>query len=374
MRPIILACALALATLPGPRPGAAEGRVWYGTGHRLVARIAALRLTPHTRQSVRELLGGEDLADASLWADQIRGQRRETGPLHFVNIPLEAVRYSPEYCTGGSCIITAIESDRRILADAAGSLPERAEALRFLIHFIGDLHQPLHVSDNGDRGGNERQVVFLGSTSNLHQVWDGELIDATGLDESQYFDHLRQVMDSLDLAALERGTVVDWAMEGHRVAVEHAYRLPPGEKLGNEYLEANLPLVDRALIAAGVRLAKVLNDALVAYQPAPSDQPALPPHSYSDLEAAAHVGEEATVAGIVVTVHRSKRGTIYLNFGADYPHQTMSAVLLDPPREAWVQGLERLAGKRVAVKGLIRRYKGRVEISVERAEQIEVVR
>jgi nuclease S1 len=344
--------------------------VWSDEGHRLVARLAETRLTPRTAEAVRELLGGQSLADASLWADQIRGLRRETAPLHYVNIPLTANAYLPARdCPRGRCIIAAIESDERVLADASAPTAKRAEALRFLIHFIGDLHQPLHVSDDGDRGGNDRPVTFLGTSRNLHQVWDGELIQASGMNESQYYDHLRLMMASLDLSALERGSVADWAMEGHRIAAEHAYRIPPGNTLDQTYVETNLPLVDRSLIAAGVRLARVLNVALAKYTPTRHGEPPLGPGVYTDREAAAHVGETATVVGTLVSIHRSRGGKIFLNFGADYPHQTFSGAVLHP-RGTWYRGLDSLVGKRVGVRGRIERYKGRVEIVIERADQV----
>jgi hypothetical protein len=344
--------------------------VWSDEGHRLVARLAETRLTPRTAEAVRDLLGGQSLADASLWADQIRGLRRDTAPLHYVNIPLTAKTYLPERdCPGGRCIIAAVERDERVLADASAPSAERAEALRFLIHLLGDLHQPLHVADDGDRGGNDRPVTFLGTSRNLHQVWDGELIQASGMSEAQYYDHLRLMMASFDLSALERGSVADWAMEGHRIAAEHAYRLPPDSTLDQSYVKANLPLVDRSLIAAGVRLARVLNVALATYTPARHGEPPLGPGVYTDREAAAHVGETATVVGTLVSVRRSRGGNLFLNFGADYPHQTFSAAVIDP-RGTWGRGLDSLVGKRVGVRGRIKRYKGQVEIVVQRADQL----
>jgi hypothetical protein len=212
-------------------------------------------------------------------------------------------------------------------------------------------------------------VTFLGVEKNLHEVWDGELVQATGLDEEQYFTHLRRLMDSLDAAAVERGTVVDWAMEGHRVAAERAYRLPPGDAIDRPYFAASLPLVDRALVHAGIRLARVLNEALGEYAPDRRIQPALGPGVYSDREAAAHVGETATVVGTVASVHRSRAGNVYLNFGADYPHQAFSGAVLRP-RGPWTRGLDSLVGKRVGVRGRISVYKGQVQIVIERADQI----
>ena len=257
-----LTFALVLCLTPAPARHDGAWR-WWDMGHRIVARIADERLTPRARQAVRHILGGQSLADASVWADNIRNYRHDADPLHYVNIPLRATSYdSARDCRNGRCIIAAIAADRRVLADASASPDDRAEALRFLVHFMGDLHQPLHVADNADRGGNRRVVYLAGEKTNLHAIWDGKLLEHLGMTESAYLDRLRREMDTLDLATLERGTVVDWAMEGHRIAVERAYRLPRSGCIGERYLEANRRIIDRALIAAGVRLARVLNDAL----------------------------------------------------------------------------------------------------------------
>ncbi len=263
---------LALVVAVGaPRPALSSAR-WWDLGHRVVARLAELRLTPHTREAVRDILGGQTLADASVWADNIKNYRHDADPLHYVNIPLRDTVYIPElHCPHGRCIIAAIEHDRQVLADAAAPRNRRAEALRFLIHFMGDLHQPLHVGDNRDRGGNDRAVNLLGNPTNLHKVWDGELIDSSGVDQEEYFQDLRRQMNSLDTRALERGTVADWAMEGHRISAERVYRLPQNGRLGREYVRANRPIIDRQLIAGGVRLAYVLNEALASYHPASTD-------------------------------------------------------------------------------------------------------
>jgi S1/P1 Nuclease len=367
LRPFALALLIPAAFVSAP---AATGVRWIDLGHRIVARLAESRLSPHTREAVRDILDGQSLADASVWADNIRHSRRDTEKLHYVNIPLADTRYVPaRHCPGGQCIIAAIEQERQLLADPAASVNERAEALRFLIHFMGDLHQPLHVGDNSDRGGNQRAVTFLGHATNLHKVWDGELIDSSVVNQTEYFESLRRQMGSLDLRALEAGTVVDWAMEGHRIAVEHAYRLPRDGRLGRAYLRANRPIVDRALIAGAVRLAKVLNEALANYRPGSGPSVSLRLGAYTDREAAAHVGETATVVGTVAAIFRSAKGNVYLNFGADYPHQTFTAVALQPAGE-WTEGLDSLVGRRVGIRGTIVRYRGRVEIVLKRADQI----
>ena len=360
-----------LATLALPPRGLPS--FWYDLGHRVVADIAEQRLTPETARAVRDILGGQRMSDASVWADNIKQYRHDADPLHYVNIPLAATTYDAmRDCPHGKCVIAAIAADRQVLANNRASMLDRAEALRFLIHFMGDLHQPLHVANNNDRGGNQRTVWLEGDSMNLHQVWDGELLNRYGLNEEGYLAELRREMGTMDVAALERGTLVEWAMEGHRIAVEHAYRVPPDGRLGAAYVEANRPVVDRAIIAAGVRLAKVLNETLAGYRPSTEPRAAdLGPGVYPDREAAAHVGETATVVGTVASVFRSPGGNVYLNFGADYPRQTFTTVAL-APAPGWTAGLDTLKGKRVRVRGEIVSYRGRVEIVLRDADQITV--
>ena len=373
-----LVSTLLLAAAPANAPLRSHAR-WWDLGHRIVARLADPLLTAHAREAVRDILGGQSLADAAVWADNIRQYRHDADRLHYVNIPLADTVYDPaRHCPHGQCIIAAIERDRGVLADSTASPAERAEALRFLIHFMGDLHQPLHVADDGDRGGNEREVSFLGRPTNLHKVWDGELVEAFGLTPDAYVAYLQQRIESLDLRELGRGTVADWAMEVHRAGVNHAYRLPRDGRLGPAYVNANRPVIDHALIAAGARLALVLNQALASYRTGElavaadsvvADSLATVRGVITDREAMAHIGETVTVMGTVTEVFRSRKGTIYLNFGAKYPHQTFTAVAL-PPAPAWAAELDSLAGRRVGVRGQIVRYRGRVEIVLKGPEQL----
>jgi nuclease S1 len=370
-----LSALVLLFPLAFPRHPPEERARWWDLGHRIVARVAEQRLTPHTREAVRSILEGQSLADASVWADNIRQYRHDADPLHYVNIPLSATAYDPQrHCPKGRCIVAAIADDERVLSSPASSPVDRAEALRFLVHFMGDLHQPLHVADNHDRGGNQRTVYLDGDSTNLHKVWDGQLLEHEGLTQpDDYLQVLRREMDTMDLAALERGTVVDWAMEGHRIAVEHAYHLPRNGRIGEAYIQANRPIIDHALIAAGVRLAKVLNEVLANYRPSTASA-SLGPGKYTDREAVAHLGETATVVGTVAGVFRSKGGNVYLNFGADYPHQTFTAVVLAPVG-SWAKGLDSLVGKQIGVRGEIVSYRGRVEIVLKGRDQItEAVR
>jgi hypothetical protein len=249
-------------------------RAWGREGHVIIASIATQHLSPRARQAVAQLLNGETLSDVANWADEIRGDRPETERWHFVDIPLGRRRYdATSDCRPtphGDCVIAATERFRRVLADARRRPRERAEALRFLVHLIGDLHQPLHCADDHDHGGNDVLVSFFGQRLhphthqrwNLHAVWDSGMIGRPGLSATRYAGQLQDLLVAADLAALERGTVVDWALEAHQAAVDHAYKtLPANKRLGTAYFRDNLPVVDDLLAKAGVRLAGVLNSA-----------------------------------------------------------------------------------------------------------------
>ena len=153
---------------------------WGQEGHSIVAEIAQRRLEPEPLQRVKGLLGGEvSLASVSNWADGVRGARPETYNWHFVDIPLGAETYDPvRDCTDtpkGDCVIAEIQRAKSTLGDAAADQQARVEALMFLVHFVGDVHQPLHCVGDA-RGGNDVQVTLFGQHTNLHKVWDSAFI------------------------------------------------------------------------------------------------------------------------------------------------------------------------------------------------------
>jgi hypothetical protein len=249
---------------------------WGPDGHRIVARIALASLTPQARQQVDDILAGDpqDFVEASNWADQVRPDRPETYNWHFVDVPHGIDTYDPTRdcppTDGGDCVLAAIERLRRTLGDASADRGARGEALKYLIHFVGDLHQPLHSITNNDRGGNDVRVDLGGEQpSNLHAVWDRAIIARRGLTSEQYAERL--------LAELERnprqaGPIepLAWALESHARAEAYVYDypefvkdVPPATpiKLGDAYFERAAPIVDERLMLAGLRLAALINSA-----------------------------------------------------------------------------------------------------------------
>jgi hypothetical protein len=245
---------------------------WGVQGHSIVAHIAELHLTDKAKAGIQQLLGpGGKISDAAVadWPDTIRDQRPETKPWHFVDIPYGAISYDPlRDCRGGQCVVEQTEHFARVLGDANATMVARAEALRFLVHFVGDLHQPLHCAErNGDRGGNRCKVAFLGQEGgNLHQIWDSSLVNQYqgGPDFLGYAERLSTRITPDQEKAWTRGSLVDWAWEAHLAALQHAYTGVPIQKtpvnIGVGYVTGNQRVVEEQLMKAGIRLAFLLNN------------------------------------------------------------------------------------------------------------------
>lgn len=257
---------LAAATLiAAPVAGdSADAMRWGGMGHRVIARVAAGRLSPTARREVRRLLGNESLAKVSTWADEVRRDRPVTAPWHYVNIPIYDSVYRPERVCRDGCVISALEEQLALLADRSLPRAERAEALKWVVHLVGDMHQPMHVGDRGDRGGNDVRITWDSMPGNLHGLWDTGLLLATGLDENALVTLLeRRLRQRGDLAALTSGSVQDWAMESHATSRDVVYGfLPASLALDQRYLVKVRPALEDRMLRASARLVAVLERAL----------------------------------------------------------------------------------------------------------------
>jgi hypothetical protein len=242
------------------------GLAWGPEGHRIVAVIAQMNLTPQTQQRVNALLGPyNSIAAISSWADDTRADFPETASWHYIDIPLEENKIDlASECPQGNCVIAQIEKFEAALKDPHTSEADRRVALKFLVHFVADLHQPLHCEDNHDKGGNMVQVVFFGEPSNLHSVWDSGILRHIKPYGNQLATELAQRITPGQRQQWVKGTIEAWALESHWLARNIAYkRLPQGAtpELGEAYLEAATPVVEIQLEKAGIRLAYLLNQA-----------------------------------------------------------------------------------------------------------------
>jgi nuclease S1 len=246
---------------------------WGVEGHRIIAYIAAKELTSAARAQVQDLLRGDAesvMVEASTWADDIRPRRSETAQWHFVDIPIASTGFNASRdCPKDNCIVAQIEREKTILGDRQLTTAVRAEALRFMIHFVGDIHQPLHAADNGDRGGNTMRVSLGGKGTNLHAVWDTAIVQSLGVNAGAVADDLIAQVTQSDRKAWQDGGAVDWANESWRLARMEIYAQKPvsgGTRapiiLPSSYSASEGEVVRTQLEKAGERLAWLLNRVL----------------------------------------------------------------------------------------------------------------
>jgi hypothetical protein len=292
---------------------------WGCKGHQTIALIAEKQLTPEAKEFVFSLLTGnpidpqlkrycgsavsDPMGDASTWADDVRPERKN-GPWHYIDIPRGVSKTTlAQFCGKEGCVVSAIAEQVAILKDKAAPGAKRAEALRYIIHFVGDLHQPLHSTTNADEGGNCVPLKFFrrepherahGFAPNLHSVWDSAILerDSEGADPAEYADMLLGTfagsIETWQKAGIHED---DWVWESYEYAESTTYgALTPkvaiepnvpvhsctddnhiGERLlhqhitaGEAYQQQAAPVVERQVVQAGIRLAMILNEVVRA--------------------------------------------------------------------------------------------------------------
>jgi len=255
---------------------------WGPQGHRLVALVAENHLTPAARKNVQVLLGDESLADVAVWADEYLQGNNQTSFWHYVNIPADARGYDrdrdcprqPGVSAGGrgdawrDCVVDRIRYNEERLGDRSLDRADRAIALKFLVHLIGDLHQPFHAL-GVERGGNGIRVSVFGSPNcgypdgtrfpcNMHALWDSELIARRKLNDRAYAAELERQISARRWRA--SGSAAEWAMESHALA--RAALLPERGDANEAYYRTNIAKIDERLALGGLRLARAIDDAL----------------------------------------------------------------------------------------------------------------
>ncbi|GLU45638.1 S1/P1 nuclease [Allomuricauda sp. NBRC 101325] len=234
--------------------------VWGKTGHRITGQIAQEHLTGKARRALNDLLDGHSLAFVSTFGDDIKAERSYSkySAWHYANYPLNSKYIDSEKSKYGD-IITGIEDCIVKVKDENNSREERVFYLKMLVHFIGDLHQPMHASREEDKGGNDIQVQWFGQGSNLHRVWDTNLIESYGMTYSELATELTDVSRK-ELKNIQEGTIYDWIDESHEICGDLYESVEIGEKLGYRYTYDYNDIMFLQLQRGGLRLAKVLND------------------------------------------------------------------------------------------------------------------
>lgn len=232
---------------------------WGQTGHRAIGEVASHHLTKKAKKNIEKLLGAESLAIASVWMDEVRSDSLydHTHDWHWVTIP-EGEHYHETEKNPDGDVVEAIGRMKEILENEEVSDSLKIEALRFLVHLVGDLHQPLHVGNGTDKGGNDVKLKWFYKSSNLHRVWDSEIIDSKGLS----YTELAQAVDhpsKEEVTVWQSGTVEDWAHEAVMYRPQ-VYNTGDSENLSYEYMYYNWDLIQLQIEKAGVRLAGMLNE------------------------------------------------------------------------------------------------------------------
>ena len=242
-------------------PTLSFANIWGRTGHRVTGHIAEKHLSKKAKRAIYRLLDGNSLAFASTYADEIKADRSfsKYSPWHYVNYPL-AKKYHESKKSEYGDLVTAIADCIGILKDKNSSKEDKVFYLKLLIHFVGDLHQPMHVGIAADKGGNDIQVQWFKQGSNLHAVWDTKMLEMYGMSYYELGDELDRSTTKKERKAIQQGTVVDWLEESHAYANDLYGSVEVGERLGYNYAYKYNPLLFRRLKKGGFRLAKILND------------------------------------------------------------------------------------------------------------------
>ena len=230
---------------------------WGKTGHRASGEIAENYLTDKTRLEIKKILKDPSLAVASTWADEMRSNPdfRKYSAWHYVNMPYN-VKYADSKKSSKGDVVQAIKICKKNLKDSNITLENKAFYLRFLVHLVGDIHQPLHVGRAEDRGGNDIKVKWFGNDTNLHRVWDTHIIDDFQMSYTELAEHLQNNFNASDISLL---TEDEWIDESQQLVNKVYTQVKNGDNLGYNYIYQNFDLVKLQLFTAGVRLADTLN-------------------------------------------------------------------------------------------------------------------
>jgi hypothetical protein len=251
---------------------ASSAQAWGPLGHSVIAELAQRHLSPAAEAEVKRLLAPEHttaLADIANWPDRIQDDPaqtalwKQTRNLHYINFRNADCDYvPPRDCSDGRCVVAGLQHYVEVLRDTSQPDAVRLQALKFVVHFVGDIHQPLHAGYRDDKGGNTFQVQFDGKGSNLHKVWDSGMLYSRGLDWKTYAQTLDTSPAPLPppIQPLEN-PYAQWAEESCRITAQPGF-YPSGHSIGPAYVQAELPVAEQRLREAGRRLTDVLNLAL----------------------------------------------------------------------------------------------------------------
>ena len=296
---------------------------WGHKGHSLVAEVAFSQLNESTKTEVMKFLDGKSIEDAANWMDEIRSDHTYDylKPLHYINID-KGEQFNP------SSTENIYSEINRILTDFKSMDKLRDEQIQFdlleLMHLFGDIHQPLHCGYGSDKGGNTVQVSFLGTGSNIHKVWDSEMIDykKVTLQDVLQSNHYT----SEQIASIKKAPVEAWIKES-RSYLDNCYAFK-SNKIDDAYVNANIGIVESQIDKAGIRLAALLEEYFGKITRTPSFA-----HVQVDVkeinvnDASSNIGQTVKVCSMVYGTKELKSGMTFINLGSAYPNSPLTLVI-----------------------------------------------
>jgi hypothetical protein len=348
---------------------------WGFKGHRAIATIAEKHLSPNTARVVNTYLKGAKMAEVSTWADE--NKDKTTAPWHYLNLPLGLNReqfVDAVSKQGHDNIYSAILKEEAILKDQASSLAQKNEALKYLIHLVGDAHQPMHVSRKEDKGGNTIQLQFDGQGTNLHSLWDSKLIDHEGLSEkeiAQKYDWANPVQ----VKKWQAGSPMEWLWESYQISTELYNDIKSGQRIDDTYYQHYIPTIHLRIDQAGIRLAgelnRLLNDVTLKAGDIPSTtvSTTAPAPQTSEVkleEINSHISQEVKVKGKVYS-SKDIGSMVLINLGAAYPNQLLTVVLKGNAKVL----ADKIQDQTIYVQGTVITFKGKPEIVITEPAQLQ---
>jgi hypothetical protein len=358
---------------------------WGVVGHKTVATIAYNHLTPNAKAAVKALLGDTSMADVASWADEVirQPEYRNTASWHYLNVPVglsykaftDSVTQSKK-----SNVYTAVQASMHVLTHENNSIKQRREALKFLIHFVGDLHQPMHVSRAEDKGGNTIQVQFDGQGTNLHSLWDSKLVGKEGKTfEQMSIDYDKATPQQIK--QWQSDDVMKWLFESYQISSKLYPEIEQSNKLDDTYYKSHIGIVNERIEMAGIRLAGLLNRISIDYkannltEPATDISQALSTKATQGIVSVISIGDASKAIGQTVNItskaysYKELNNMTLVNLGAEYPHQLLTLVLKGSAKKL----AKEIEGKTISVTGKIEMYKDKPEIVVIDPKQVQII-
>ena len=381
---------------------------WGFTGHRTVALLAERHLSLQAKTAIADLLDDQSLADVSTWADEVRNkpEYRNTSGWHFLNLPLglNVDQFETQVKTQTQeNVYSAFLMNERTLKRPSSTKEQKVEALKLIIHLVGDAHQPMHISRAEDKGGNTIQVQFDGKGTNLHSLWDSKLLDKQGMSDTQMATELDKATPA-QIKQWQSENILYWIYESYQISSQLYSEVKSGSKLDETYYQMHIGTVNERIEKAGIRLAGVLNEVFKNYsvKDALKRVPAVTVDNDGsiaqmlegnmtkgivqqiDLNSVAQsVGKTVNVKGLIYG-YRSMGSFILVNLGAAYPNQILTVVLRGEAMKAFKEDQNSVSklnpdikntGRYLSVTGPVTLFKGKPQIEVRdnNMMQIEII-